>query len=98
MKTHSTLVQQERHANILNLCLQHLARCKREYVDVEFLLKQGRLPEAVAMVGSLMNFIRTCPPPLDASKVVADLKVRTLIRLFQRYVKPYTGSHSRFER
>ena len=75
MKMHSTLVQQERHANILNLCLQHLARCKSEYAHVESLLQQGRIPEAVGMVDSLTQLIRTCPRPLDASNVVTDLKV-----------------------
>ena len=75
MKAHSTLVQQERHANILNQCLQHLARCKDEYAHMEVLLQQGRIPEAVAMVDSLTQLIRTCPPPLGASNVVTDLKV-----------------------
>jgi len=75
MKMHSTLVQQERHANTLNLCLQHLARCRDEYAHVEALLQQGRIPQAVATVDLLTQLIRTCPPPLDASNVVIDLKV-----------------------
>jgi hypothetical protein len=60
MKMHATLVQKERHANILSLCLKHLARCKNEYTHVEALLKQGRIPEAVAVVNSLLQLIQTC--------------------------------------
>jgi hypothetical protein len=98
MKMHSTLVRQERHANILNLCLQHLARCKDNYAHVEALLGQRRIPEAVASVDSLLRLIQTCPPPLDGSNVVADLKVRVLIHLLQRCARPYTDPCSRFER
>ena len=95
---HSTLVQQERHANVLNLCLQHLARCKDEYVHVEALLDQKRIPEAVATVDSLMRLIRICPPPLDASSVVTDLKVRAITHLLQMCARPYTVPCPRFER
>jgi len=98
MKVHSTVVQQERHTNILNLCLQHLARCKGEYENVEGLLDQGRAPEAAARVDSLMHLIRTCPPPLDASKIVTDLKVRALIHPFQKCARPFTVPCPRFER
>jgi len=98
MKTHSALVQQERHANILNLCLQHLARCKDNYAHVEALLDQRRIPEAVATVDSLMRLIRTCPPPLDVSNVITDLKVRTPIHLLQKCARPYTVPRPRFER
>lgn len=98
MKMHSALVQQERHANILNLCLQHLAQCKGDYAHVEALLDQKRIPEAVATVDSLMRLIRTCPPPLDASNVVTDLKVRASIHLLQRCAGIYTVPCSRFER
>lgn len=97
MKIHSTLVQQERHANILNLCLQHLAQCKDHYTHAEALLDQRRIPDAVATVDSLMRLIRTCPPPLDVSKVVTDLKVRAPIHLLQKCAKPYTVPCPRFE-
>ena len=95
---HSTLVQQERHANILNLCLQHLAQCKDDYAHVEVLLDQKRIPEAVATVNSLMRLIRTCPPPLDVSNVITDLKVRASLHLLQRCARPYTVPCSRIER
>src|SRR5258706_8969887 len=98
MNMHSTLIQQERHANILNLCLQHLAQCKDDYAHVEALLDQRRIPEAVATVDSLMRLIRTCPSPLDVSNVVTDLKVRATVHLLQRCARPYTVPCPRFER
>lgn len=72
---HATLAQELSDAEVMHQAMSHLAHCKREMQSLASLVKQGRLPDAVALCVSLEQLLATAPPPLPSTDVVRDVQV-----------------------
>ena len=72
---HASLAQELSDAEVMHQVMSHLAHCKREMQSLASLVKQGRLPDAVALCVSLEHLLATAPPPLPSTDVVRDVQV-----------------------
>ena len=73
---HAALEQEEADADVRQAAVAHLAQCRAGMRQLEQLVKDGRLPDAMALCIEFESLQAHPPPPLQDTHLLTDLKVR----------------------
>ena len=72
---HATLAQEAADADVKRIAVTHLNKCRHEMRHLDDLVKEGKLPEAVAACSKFETSLSHPPSPLQETPLLADLKV-----------------------
>lgn len=73
---HAALAQEAKDAAIKQAAVSHLAQCRTALQKLEHLVKDGRLPDAMAECTEIESLLAQTPPPLEETQLLTDVKVR----------------------
>ena len=72
---HAALAQEAADADVKRVALAHLNRCRQEMRHLAQLVKEGRLPDAMAACEQFETLLSQSPRPLQDTPLLVDLKV-----------------------
>ncbi|QRV74043.1 centromere/kinetochore protein zw10 [Ceratobasidium sp. AG-Ba] len=73
LATHSTLAQRASDAEILEVAVSYIARCRDEFKELSALVEDGHLPAAVRKADEAQSLVQSAPRPLERSAIMHDL-------------------------
>lgn len=73
---HAALSQDATDARVRQASLSYLAECKSRLQDLERLVQDGRLPDAMDACNVFESLLTRAPSPLQETALLGDIKVR----------------------
>lgn len=96
---HAALAQETADADVKQVAIAHLAQCRAAMQKLERLVKDGRLPDAMAECAEVESLLARLPAPLEDTPLLTDLKVRTaFVRLTSRQLTLWVAFIPRLKR